>query len=457
MTDNDNPKIQQTPLPQDSFEITQPSYCESKTINEEVNISNNIKNDKHKNKKQWSTVKVIALCLVCSLLSAAVSAGVFSLSQKSKNNNDDDFEYRPGNYTNSSGNDNDKNDDNNGNNTVQDITINVENVSSPATAVAKKVSPSIAGIRVTTITNYGPYGDYESSGEGSGVIYTNDGYIITNYHVIEEMVTSSGENNPNSTLTVYLNQDTSKGYEAKVIGYEQSADLAVIKITATGLTAVEIGDSDSISVGDIAIAIGNPGGLDFMGSISQGIISGLDRNLQSEGSYENLSLIQTDAAINPGNSGGALCDKNGKLIGINSVKLVETGYESMGFAIPSKDVVRICDDIIQNGNSTSIYLGLEFDQSFTAEQLERQGYPGGIVVSSVSTDSPAEIAGFEVDDILVNFNGQDIKTIDDLILAKKQCKTGETVNAKVYRLTLEWYGFSRKWVGNYVDITITFD
>ena len=412
-------------------------------------------NDKQENKKQWSTVKVIALCLVCSLLSAAVSTGVFAISQNKNNNSN--FEYYPIDYSDDNTTE-DKENNSTGENiagTSQDVTINVENVSSPATAVAKKVSPSIVGIRVTTVTNYGPYGNYESSGEGSGVIYTNDGYIITNYHVIEEMVTSSGENNPNSTLTVYLNQDTSESYEAKVIGYKQSADLAVIKIETTGLTAVEIGNSDNINVGDIAIAIGNPGGLDFMGSISQGIISGLDRSLQSEDSYENLALIQTDAAINPGNSGGALCDKNGKLIGINSVKLVETGYESMGFAIPSNDVVRICNDIIQNGNSTSVYLG--FNENFTAESLERQGYPGGIVVSSISKDSPAFVAGFETDDILVSFNNQEIRNTGDLILAKKQCKPGDTVNAKVYRLTLERYGFSQKWVGNYIDIVITFD
>ena len=259
MIDNSKTESQQTPLQQDNLEKTYPSYYESKSINDKVNITNNI--NKSKNKKQWSTVKVIALCLVCSLLSAAVSAGVFAISQNKNNNHD--FEYYPIDSTDDNTDDDKENNSANESDTgtSQDITINVENVSSPATAVAKKVSPSIVGIRVTTVTNYGPYGNYESSGEGSGVIYTKDGYIITNYHVIEEMVTSSGENNPNSTLTVYLNQDTSKGYEAKVIGYEQSADLAVIKIEATGLTAVEIWNSDSISVGDIAIAIGNPGGL----------------------------------------------------------------------------------------------------------------------------------------------------------------------------------------------------
>jgi serine protease Do len=397
-------------------------------------------------KKTWSTGKVIAICLVFSIVSSLLSAGLFALYNnpgKPKN----DIYATPIEH-------NRETDDNK---PVDNVTINVENVSSPATAVAKKVTPSIAGIRVTTITNYGPYGNYESSGDGSGVIYTQDGYIITNYHVIKEMVTSSGEKNPNSTLTVYLNQDASEKYEGVVVGYDQGADLAVIKISASGLTAIEIGDSDAINVGDIAIAIGNPGGLDFMGSTSQGIISGLNRSVQTEGSYEDLSLIQTDAAINPGNSGGALCDINGKLIGINSVKLVETGYESMGFAIPSNNVVKICDNIIKSGNSSSVYLGLEFNEKFTAEILEKQGYPGGIVVSSIAHDSPAEKAGFETDDILVSFNGKDIKSTQDLIAAKKQCQAGETVYAKVYRLTLERYGFTQKWVGSYIDLSITLE
>lgn len=404
------------------------------------------------NKKTWSTGKVIAICLVFSIISSLLSTGLFALFNNS-NNPKNSINATPFEYNN----DNNDNKNNNNNPPADNVTINVENVTSPATAVAKKVAPSIAGIRVTTITNYGPYGNYESSGDGSGVIYTQDGYIITNYHVIKEMVTSSGEKNPNSTLTVYLNQDASEKYEGVVVGYDQSADLAVIKINASGLTAIEIGDSDAINVGDIAIAIGNPGGLDFMGSTSQGIISGLNRSVQTEDSYEDLSLIQTDAAINPGNSGGALCDINGKLIGINSVKLVETGYEGMGFAIPSNNVVNICDNIIKNGNTTSVYLGLEFNENFTAEILEKQGYPGGIVVSSIAKDSPAERAGFETDDILVSFNGEDIKSTRDLITAKKQCQSGETVYAKVYRLTLERYGFTQKWVGSYIDLSITFE
>lgn len=407
-----------------------------------------------KDKKQFSISSVVAVCLICSILSAFLSVCAFSIIQSSNDKNE--INSSPANFTQNTSNtpsptEGPSNKDEN------NITIIADQVYSPATAVAKKVSPSIVGIRVTTITNYGPYGNYESSSDGSGVIYTHDGYIITNYHVIEGMLTSSGENDPNSKLAVYLYQDTSNKYDGTVIGYDQRADLAVIKINAQNLSKVEIGNSDNINVGDIAIAIGNPGGLDFMGSTSQGIISGLNRSIQTENSYENLALIQTDAAINPGNSGGALCDKNGRLIGINSVKLVETGYESMGFAIPSNDVVEICNAIIKNGGSSNIYLGLEFNESFTAEILNQYGYPSGIVVSRIAEGSPADVGGFEIDDILTKFNGKDISSTADLIEAKKTCKPGDRVTAKVYRLTLERYGFTQKWVGNYIDLIITFE
>lgn len=404
-----------------------------------------------KSKPSLKVRTVVTLCIVCSLLGGLVSTGSYALYHYFSNDggmesnpvNPSDNNLNPSGVNTSTGKDG------------GDVTINVENVTSPATAVAKKVSPSIVGIKVTTVVNYGPYGNRESTGEGSGIIYTSDGYIITNYHVIENMLTSSGEKNPNSTLKVYLNQDSSQEYSGTVIGYDQGADLAVIKIDKTGLTPIEIGNSDEINVGDIAIAIGNPGGLDFMGSTSQGIISGLNRSIQSEGTYEDLKLIQTDAAINPGNSGGALCDINGKLIGVNSVKLVQTGYEGMGFAIPVNSVVEICNNIIANGTSSSTYLGLDFNDSITSEMLKNQGYPIGIVVNNVASGSPAETAGFQTDDILTSFNGKDIVSTSDLMNAKKDCKAGDTVTAKVYRLSLSRSGFTQKWVGEYIDLTIT--
>ena len=403
----------------------------------------------------------IAICLICCILSSVASSIItFSLMD-----NDDDTVIS----SNTSKDNEDKSTSKNDNNTddkntsiltpENSTTVNIgSTTTSPATLVAAKVSPSIVGIRVTTKESYGFYGEYESSSEGSGVIYTTDGYIITNYHVISEMLTYSGDRNQKAQLSVFLNQDTTKEHEAKVIGYDQASDLAVIKIEGTNLKAIEIGNSDNLTVGDIAIAIGNPGGLDFMGSITQGIISGLDRSVQTEESFEDLTLIQTDAAINPGNSGGALCNSDGKLIGINSVKLVETGYESMGFAIPVNDVIRICDNIIKNGSGENVYLGLEFnDVDYTSEFLESKGFPAGLVIVEVSYSSPAHKAGFETYDILVSFNNQSIESLDDLIKAKNECSAGDTVTARVYREIPGNSFFFRDPSYDYVDLEITFD
>lgn len=209
---------------------------------------------------------------------------------------------------------------------VSNVNINVdETAQTVAQAVAQKVQNSVVGIRTTTSVSSFFGGKSESTGEGSGVVYSSDGYIITNYHVIQSAVESNGK------IDVYIGSIESKPYNATVVGYNISDDLAVIKIDATGLTPVEIGDSSSLQVGQTVITVGNPGGLEFMGSVTSGIISGLNRKVSST---STVSLIQTDAAINPGNSGGALLNVKGQLVGINSSKIVSEEYEGMGFAIP---------------------------------------------------------------------------------------------------------------------------
>ncbi len=333
------------------------------------------------------------------------------------------------------------------------MTIQVENVTSPATAVAKKVLPSIAGIQITTTLNSWQGTSTYVSSEGSGVVFSQDGYIITNYHVIQSTLTSTGEAATNVSLNVYLYTDPDTAIEGTVVGYDIGADLAIVKIDRTGLTAVELGNSETLQVGDIAIALGNPGGLQYLGSVSQGIISGLNRTIQSESAYENLTLIQTDAAINPGNSGGALVDVSGKLIGINSAKLVAEEYEGMGFAIPVKDVVAICTEIIKNGNKKTPYLGVEISSDYTAEYLERLGYPGGILVESIANGSPAQTGGMKVEDIIVSFNGTTVRSASDLRDAKNTANSGDTVTIQIYRLTKRTY-FGR-WEGEYIDISVT--
>ena len=183
------------------------------------------------------------------------------------------------------------------------VNINVENVDENlAVAVAKKVTPSVVGIRTTTkIANFFG-GVEESSGEGSGVIYKSDGYIITNYHVISDAI----DYGSNAKILVYIGDDTENGYNASVVGYNISCDLAVIKINGKNLPAIDWGDSSKLKVGQTVVAVGNPGGLEFMGSVTMGIVSGLNRVVSDAYDSATVQLIQTDAAINPGNAGGAL-------------------------------------------------------------------------------------------------------------------------------------------------------
>jgi serine protease Do len=408
--------------------------------------------DSGKSKESGFRMKVptlILVCIICSVLGAAVCLMGYRLVNKNNGssgtvlNNTEATAGSSGKTTSLSETSGDG----------QQVNITVDStVTSPATAVAKKVLPSIVGIRTEVTSTSSWYGTSVSAGEGSGVIFTADGYIITNFHVVSNAVTTTGEPNPNASISVYLYSDPETPIKATVIGYDQASDLAVIKIDKTGLTAIEIGDSDAVSVGDTAIAIGNPGGLQFMGSVSQGIISGLNRSIQVESSYKSLKLIQTDAAINPGNSGGALTDINGKLIGINSVKISVEGFEGMGFAIPVNDVVDICTDIIKNGNTKMAYLGIELNTQYSAEYLQRLGYPGGLLVKSVAAGSPAEKAGIEEEDIIVSFNGTEVTTAEELVALKNQCSAGDKVTIRIYRLTSSRFG---RWTGEYYDVEVT--
>lgn len=306
------------------------------------------------------------------------------------------------------------------------INISVdETASSVAEAVASKCTDSVVGIRTTTSVSSFFGGSQEQTGDGSGVIYTADGYIITNYHVISDAVESS-----NSKIDVYVGDNKSESYPASVIGYNISCDLAVIKISVSGLTPIELGDSDELKVGQQVITIGAPGGLEFMGSVTSGIISGLDRIVSTNSSLE---LIQTDAAINPGNSGGALLNAQGKLIGINSSKIASVEYEGMGFAIPVNTVKEKCDKIISRNDDGQAYLGVSISSTYTSQVLAFYGYPSGAVVSSVAEGSPAANAGIERGDIITEFNGVKISEYTVLNDALYDCEAGDTVAVTIYR------------------------
>lgn len=307
------------------------------------------------------------------------------------------------------------------------VNINVdETAESVVEAVAQKVTPSVIGIRTTTSVRSFFGGNSSSTGEGSGVVYSSDGYIITNYHVISSAVTNKSD----SKIEVFLDSVNSKSYEATVVGYNISTDLAVIKIDATGLTPISIADSDNLKVGQYVITVGNPGGLEFMNSVAYGVISGLNRVVSTD---SDVKLIQTNAAINPGNSGGALVNTKGELVGITSSKIVSEEFEGMGFAIPANTVSTICKNIIDKQNDPEPYIGITVSEKYTASVLKYYGYPAGAVVLSVAEGSPADNSGIAKGDIITEFNGKEIDEYTKLEEYINECQPGKKVSAKIYR------------------------
>ena len=324
-----------------------------------------------------------------------------------------------------------------GDGTVKQIEI-VDNTTTtaPASAVAEKVSPSIVGINVTYQYNDMFFGSQSSTGQGSGIIYKSEGYILTNNHVIEAAMdgTSARKIANGAKIEVILPNQKETPYTAEVIGRDENTDLAVLKINASELPSVDFANSDNVKVGEVSIAIGNPAGLEFMGSVTQGIISGLNREITFENG-KTMKLIQTDAAINPGNSGGALLNIKGEVIGINSSKLQGTGYEGLGFAIPSNKAVEIADSLISDGYVKGRpQLGISVDTRYTEEMAERNKLPFGIYVGDVTLLSGAAKAGIKANDIITKFNGVEIKSFNELETEKNKFKAGDTVELTLYRM-----------------------
>ena len=288
-------------------------------------------------------------------------------------------------------------------------------------AISKKVGPAVVGI-TSTINNVISFFNTSttSEGTGSGIIISADGYIVTNNHVIEGA----------SAVKVTLNTGTE--YEAKVIGADSRTDLAVLKIKPEEtLTVAELGDSSQIQVGERAIAIGNPLGMEFFGSVTQGIISAVNRSITVDN--RTMSVIQTDAAINEGNSGGALVNAYGQIIGINSVKIASSSVEGMGFAIPISEAKPIIEDLISHGYVKGRpVLGISA-RDVTKDMAARQGWPLGVQVMSTQVGSGAEIAGLEQGDIITKADGKDVKNFDDLTEIKDSHKPGDVMNLEVYK------------------------
>jgi len=310
--------------------------------------------------------------------------------------------------------------------TAQAITSKYEitETDSPVVAIAAKVSPSVVGIKVTYSYEIFRGFSTETEGEGSGIIYSEDGYIVTNYHVIEEAIDSE-----TAKVEVAL-EGSEEWIEAEIIGYDEITDLAVIKIDKKGLQAAEFGTSSELKVGDIAVAIGNPLGQDFAGTVTSGIVSALNRTITTDGrTYE---LIQTDAAINTGNSGGALANSKGQVVGINTVKIVATGVEGIGFAIPSDEALPIIKELIKNKKISRPSIGIG-GINVTEQIAKAYNMQVGVYVSEVMKDSPAEKAGFKSGDIIIKAEDKSIKTMEELNNIKYKYKVGDKFKLTVIR------------------------
>ncbi len=299
-----------------------------------------------------------------------------------------------------------------------------------AEAIAEKVIPSVVGISTTSrITYQSWFGTQQgiSQGSGTGIIVDEQGYILTNSHVV-------GDGKAEEIIVQLYDGREVKG---TVLWNDRSIDLAIVKIQATGLTAAELGGSEEVRIGSYAAAIGNPLGMAFDRSVTQGIISGLDRTITvSDGQTQtNMEgLMQTDASINSGNSGGPLLNSRGQVIGINSAK-AQTG-EGLGFAIPINTAKPIIDEIKTKGEFNRSYLGIrgisveDFNQSYPENKLSAES---GIFIVQIYMDSPAAKAGIKEQDIITKLDGKDVKTMTQLITGLYAHRPGDTIPITIIR------------------------
>lgn len=316
----------------------------------------------------------------------------------------------------------------NNNNSSNVNLVSLSNYSDTAISVANKVRPSIVGIKVEYSVN-SVFRTSTAQAEGSGIIITEDGYILTNNHIVNSSSNNSYyEVSKASKVSVYLFNDETE-YEAKIIGMDEQTDLAVIKIDKTGLTAAELGNSDNVKVGEFSMAVGNPLGL--QSSVTCGIISAINRKV-TDTDGKTFTLIQTDAAINSGNSGGALVNSQGQVIGVNTLKLQGTGIEGMGFAIPINSTTNIYKQLIENGKVKRPYIGIS-GKDVTEELAKRNNLVVGVYIAQIEDFSAAQKAGLKVGDVIVSIDGKNITNMDELTEIKNTHQIGDTIKLKINR------------------------
>lgn len=357
-------------------------------------------------KKNRLGLKITALALVCALLGGAAGGGaVWALSQGKGNESEINVSSRP---------------------VTQVALRNVDGKTSMSDAevYAANVN-SVVSIRTSATAGYNFFGQpVQTASAGSGFILSKDGYILTNYHVVKGAETV--------TVTTYSGDE----YSATYIGGEEDYDIAVIKVEAQDLQPVTLGDSATLNVGDHVLAIGNPlGELTF--SMSGGMVSCVDRAINVDGTPFNM--IQTDTSINPGNSGGPLFNQYGEVVGIVSAKYSQssngTTVEGLGFAIPMNDVFSMVKDIMANGYvSNRAYLGITpqtMNESWAAQY--HYDVTAGVFITYVEPDSAAAKAGLKMGDVITKVDDTDIKSVEDLNLAKKKYSAGDAAKLEVYR------------------------
>lgn len=360
-----------------------------------------------KPKKKRTGLKVCALALCFSLLGGALGAGGVYLLENKKQPKipENSTQIYVGQRENTN---------------VDSVVVNTGELMTAAQVYAANVGSTV-GITTSITTNYWGY-QTTSAASGSGFIITSDGYILTNYHVIED----------GSSITVSMYDGTT--YAASLVGYDESNDLAVLKVEAEDLVPVVLGDSDKLNVGDSVLAIGNPlGELTF--SLTAGLVSAKDREVTMSNSV-TMDLLQTDCAINSGNSGGALFNLYGEVVGITNAKYSSSSSSSasidnIGFAIPINSVKSIVESIIEKGYISKPYIGVSVLD--VSEQTQVYGVPAGAAIQELAEDGPAAQAGLQVGDVITAVDGTTISGSKDLKTAIGDAQVGQELTLTVYR------------------------
>ena len=373
-------------------------------------------------KKDRTASKIVALTLICSLLGGVAGAATTMLLRPEVEKTTNTSGQQSNSSTLLEG---------QRENTVLDITkIDTSKVMTAAEVYATNVNSTV-GITTAITTNFWGY-QTTSAASGSGFIFTDDGYILTNFHVVED----------SSSITVSMYDG--KTYDAKLVGYDESNDVAVLKIEADNLVPVILGNSDNVNVGDSVVAIGNPlGELTF--SLTSGAISAKGRDITMSGG-SSMRLMQTDCAINSGNSGGALFNMYGEVIGITNAKYSgssssEASIDNIGFAIPINKARSIAQSIIEKGYVSKPYIGIS--ATTVSSETQSYGLPEGAAIKEVAEDGPAAAGGLKTNDIITHINGNKITGSSDLVSIINDSVPGDVLKCTVYRQ------------GNTLELTIT--